>query len=756
MPLTKEHLLRHQRWATKAALMVVSGFLALGVWYTIWNPLGEGVDEAAHFQYGLYLKEHQALPVQPWGDNQRPLLVSMGHHPPLYYFLTALVISWIDTSDASQILIPNPHFVWGVDHPRNGWNVHLHTPAERWPWRGTALAMHIVRGVTLLFGAIALWAVYQIGCRLYPLMPWIAVTGMAWLAFNPSFIYMCSAIHHDALLAALFATGLWWLVRLFGRPFTWREGVIGGLLLGAAMVTKIAGLSLAIVYGVGFLLFAIREKNIRAVWPGIVTTYGMAFLISGWWYIRNIVLYGDPLGWNMYRSIFWFNFRSGPFTWDTFVHEFLYQMAQTFWGAFGFMHITLPPIIWGTLWKIAGALMGIGLVAMALSPRRFFNQEQWAQWITILGGFLIHFATLVRHAVEVGGTGHARFLFPAGAGLVMLLAAGSHALTGFRIQPVVTGIVSIGLALYSVVIPCRFAIPLYPEPEVVSDIPWAKAQRVETCFGDAVCVRAAELSSEEEGLYYLTLYWQALPGDRPDLYARLRLQTPDKKTLIQDEFWPIPSFSTVAWEPSQIYVTRRQIRFPPGTSAGNYSLMLSLSVGRDGPYLPVQRAPEEETFAHITDILLDQTVPLVISGGVPRSDLFEHEIRLLGYSIEKTTYHPGETLTLTLFWQPLRTIQPNLVVFVHLLDSQGNLVAQHDSPPDQGRRPTPFWQPGEVVVDKHPIVLPAHLPPGRYTLTVGMYDWPGLQRLPVLEGPDAGRDHILIENILVSLSSSPQ
>lgn len=94
-------------------------------------------------------------------------------------------------------------------------------------------------------------------------------------------------------------------------------------------------------------------------------------------------------------------------------------------------------------------------------------------------------------------------------------------------------------------------------------------------------------------------------------------------------------------------------------------------------------------------------------------------------------------------------ILANLVVFVYVLDPQGNLVTQHDSAPREGGCPTPFWQPGVVVDDTHPVPLPPDMPPGEYILSVGLYEWPSLQRLRVVEGPAAGNDHIVLQTIQV-------
>ncbi len=82
----------------------------------------------------------------------------------------------------------------------------------------------------------------------------------------------------------------------------------------------------------------------------------------------------------------------------------------------------------------------------------------------------------------------------------------------------------------------------------------------------------------------------------------------------------------------------------------------------------------------------------------------------------------GETLALALFWQVNRSIPANYTVFVHLIDAQGNKLAQRDMPPLDGSRPSSSWQPGELIRDDQDLPIPAETPPGRYRLVVGMYD----------------------------------
>jgi hypothetical protein len=82
-------------------------------------------------------------------------------------------------------------------------------------------------------------------------------------------------------------------------------------------------------------------------------------------------------------------------------------------------------------------------------------------------------------------------------------------------------------------------------------------------------------------------------------------------------------------------------------------------------------------------------------------------------------------------WQPLQTLPQNLKVFVHLVDSAGNVIAQYDGYPQSGDYPTAQWVPGELIADSYPVIIPNHTPPGPYQIYLGFYDEATLARLPV-------------------------
>jgi hypothetical protein len=86
-----------------------------------------------------------------------------------------------------------------------------------------------------------------------------------------------------------------------------------------------------------------------------------------------------------------------------------------------------------------------------------------------------------------------------------------------------------------------------------------------------------------------------------------------------------------------------------------------------------------------------------------------------------TTAQPGSVLPVALHWKARQPVPEDYHVFVHLLDAAGDRVAQSDNQPALWTRPTSSWAPGETIEDRHALALPADLPPGVYTLIVGIY-----------------------------------
>lgn len=70
----------------------------------------------------------------------------------------------------------------------------------------------------------------------------------------------------------------------------------------------------------------------------------------------------------------------------------------------------------------------------------------------------------------------------------------------------------------------------------------------------------------------------------------------------------------------------------------------------------------------------------------------------------------------------------DMVLFTHILDETGQIVAQDD----RLDAPSASWQTGDVVLQIHRITVPAEMVPGTYTAVAGLYDRASQQALPVL------------------------
>ena len=125
-------------------------------------------------------------------------------------------------------------------------------------------------------------------------------------------------------------------------------------------------------------------------------------------------------------------------------------------------------------------------------------------------------------------------------------------------------------------------------------------------------------------------------------------------------------------------------------------------------------------------------------------------IRLIGYDLTQESVGPGDTLPFHLYWQATAATEANYQVFNHLLDADGNLVAQADGPPLPDpllRRGTKDWDDLEEIIysREYVLTLPEDLPPGEYTLVTGFYRRDTGQRLL----SPAGEDSLWVTRIAV-------
>jgi hypothetical protein len=126
-----------------------------------------------------------------------------------------------------------------------------------------------------------------------------------------------------------------------------------------------------------------------------------------------------------------------------------------------------------------------------------------------------------------------------------------------------------------------------------------------------------------------------------------------------------------------------------------------------------------------------------LAGIVPLAENFVDNITLAGFSIDSDSFEPGDVLGLTLLWQSGGATARPYTVFAHIVDANGDLVAQQDNWPVRGQWPSTCWMTGEEIADPLDIHLPEEMLPGVYQLLIGLYDGKDGRRLQTADGQDA-------------------
>jgi hypothetical protein len=119
-------------------------------------------------------------------------------------------------------------------------------------------------------------------------------------------------------------------------------------------------------------------------------------------------------------------------------------------------------------------------------------------------------------------------------------------------------------------------------------------------------------------------------------------------------------------------------------------------------------------------IVPDELAPVPVPANVVDAVHFEQGIDLVGYTLSTDLVRPGEEFSLTVWWSAVGPLDRNYNIFAHLVNEDGEIIAQADGPPRAGNYPTNIWG-NETIVDKRPFVLPDNIDPCPLTIRIGFY-----------------------------------
>jgi hypothetical protein len=123
---------------------------------------------------------------------------------------------------------------------------------------------------------------------------------------------------------------------------------------------------------------------------------------------------------------------------------------------------------------------------------------------------------------------------------------------------------------------------------------------------------------------------------------------------------------------------------------------------------------------------------------------FENGLQLDRARISNTALKPGDPICVELQWSTTSQLPADFTVFAHVLDQNGQLVAQSDLQPGGGYAPTSSWPIGQPITDRHGVVLPPTLAPGNYQIVIGLYGPDGMRLTS-----SAGEDSIILSTVTI-------
>ncbi|RIL02766.1 MAG: hypothetical protein DCC71_16070 [Proteobacteria bacterium] len=241
-------------WAALAA--VHAGWLGLFAGKLVDLPLTTGFDASNHLVYVDLLRRTRAVPLPTDGWST--------YHPPLYYALVAALQESVGAA-----------------------GVRAREIASKLPSFAAGLAL--------------VWTTFGLARALLPRRPELVATAVLFAGVLPLSVYTAAYLSNEPLHAALFALATLLCVRALLRPRVRVADAAGvGAAVGLALLAKVTALVVAAAAPAFLLARAVQRDGVRPLRLGAL---GLAYAapiaaLSGWFYARNVRLYGTPLAGN--------------------------------------------------------------------------------------------------------------------------------------------------------------------------------------------------------------------------------------------------------------------------------------------------------------------------------------------------------------------------------------------------------------------------------------------------------------------------
>lgn len=718
-------------------------FVALGAIYAITTPVFEASDELWHYPMVRHLADGNPLPIQVFDPEQAGPWKQEASQPPLYYYLAAAATFWIDTSDMELVRWLNPHVDNGVITEDGNVNLVVHDP-EADPWSGTQLAVRVTRLVSVLLGAATVYLTYLIASAAVPGRSEIALGAAAVNAFTPMFLFISGAVNNDNLIIPLASLSLllsiqivrddrsnWWAH--YGRP------VFLGAVIGLGALTKISAIGLLALAGLALFMERWRRNGrlvslgelLHVLGRSLLSFFLVLFpvlLIAGWWYLRNMQLYGDWRGWNAFIAVL--GQRAHPASlaqlWDE-----RWGFMLSYWGLFGGLNVPMADWVYRLLNGVLLVSVA-GFVVYSVQIIRDWTIETKARAKKIssiiynLLAFVERYIGLVMcllwsAAVVVGliqwatvtWSSQGRLVFSSISALSTLLVTGLIAWLPQKPARIVISGLSVFMLIVSAGAPLLWISPAYEPLEAQVGEGY---QELNLDYGEVMRLEGYSLEPDDirpGDAIAVSLRWQALDKMDRDWSVFVHFNDPAVNAPVtQRDMFPGQGLVATRLLTPGDRVTDRYVLTVPASALAPAELTMSVGLydHQTGERLPANDGLEAPELAQVSLAPLSGVAPN------PLSVNFENELELVGFAMGERRLVPGGKAELSLYWRPYGEVDVDYTLFAQIVDQDTTRWASQDL-----TLPTSEWSPGDVQEVSLSLELGSEAPAGVYPLIVGLY-----------------------------------
>jgi 4-amino-4-deoxy-L-arabinose transferase-like glycosyltransferase len=164
--------------------------------------------------------------------------------------------------------------------------------------------LYLGRMVAILLGAATVYFCWLTTRELAPRAPTWAIAAAGMVALLPSFSFDSAHASNDSMVNLTATAAFYVWTRGLRHPEFDRQLWGAGVMLGLTLLSKLTALALIprLALVIVFRVFQARPRTLgwsnwlkRALYMTVGAT-ASALLVSGWWFVRNAFIYGEPTG----------------------------------------------------------------------------------------------------------------------------------------------------------------------------------------------------------------------------------------------------------------------------------------------------------------------------------------------------------------------------------------------------------------------------------------------------------------------------